>query len=83
MSNETQNDLEQKLEEAHGRIYELESQLKRDNLIRTELEELVREIHRACQALLYTEGKKPTLEEAMGNLSENIRKLAKDYNIQL
>jgi predicted metal-dependent hydrolase len=75
--------LEQQLEEAHGRIYELESQLKRDSLIRSELEELVREIHLACQSILHTEDKKLTLEEAMGNLSENIRKLAKDYNIQL
>jgi hypothetical protein len=48
------------------------------------LEEFVRSIYYECRNLLEEESEvKPSLEKVLGNLSENIRKMARDYHIDL
>lgn len=77
-------ELEKKLDVALAKVFELESQQKRDGMIRYELEEFVRSIYYECRNLLEEEsGEKPSLEKVLGNLSENIRKMAGDYHIDL
>ena len=76
-------ELEKQLDDAMAEKYELERQLKFDSMIRYELEEIIRGIYRECRNILKDEGEKPDLETVLSNLSENIRKLAKDYNIEL
>lgn len=75
--------LERQLDEAMAEKYELDRQLKSDSMIRYELEEVIRSIYHECRNILKQEGQKPDLETVLSNLSENIRKLAKDYNINL
>jgi predicted nucleic acid-binding Zn-ribbon protein len=77
-------ELEKKLDAALAKVFELESQQKRDGMIRYELEEFVRSIYYECRNLLEEESEvKPSLDKVLGNLSENIRKMARDYHIDL
>jgi hypothetical protein len=77
-------ELEKKLDAALAKVFELEGQQKRDGMIRYELEEFVRSIYYECRNLLKEESEeKPSLEKVLGNLSENIRKMARDYHIDL
>jgi hypothetical protein len=77
-------ELEKKLDAALAKVFELENQQKRDGMIRYELEEFVRSIYYECRNLLKEESEeKPSLEKVLGNLSENIRKMARDYHIDL
>ena len=76
-------ELEKQLDDAMAEKYELERQLKSDSMIRYELEEIIRSIYYECRNILKEEGNKPDLEIVLSNLSENIRKLTKDYNIRL
>jgi hypothetical protein len=76
--------LEKKLDEALAKVFELESLTKRDGLVRYELEEIIRSIYRECRNILKNEEeKKPTVDQVLTHLSENIRKMAKEYRIDL
>ena len=75
--------LEQKLDEALAKIFDLEAKQKKDALIRYELEEFIRNIYHECRNILTSEEENPSLENVLENLSENIRKMAKDYHIHL
>lgn len=76
--------LEKELDEAMVKIFDLENRLKRDGLLRYELEEMLRSIYRACREILKSkEEEKPTLEKVLENLSENIRKMAREYRFDL
>ena len=76
-------ELELKLDEAMTKVFELESKNKREELIRYELEEFIRNIYHECRNILKSEDEHPSLENVLENLSENIRKMAKDYHIRL
>lgn len=76
--------LEKKLDEALAKVFDLESRIKRDGLVRYELEEIIRSIYRECRNILKNEEEeKPELEQVLTHLSENISKMAKEYNINL
>jgi hypothetical protein len=75
--------LEQKLDEALLKVFDMERQIQRDRLLRYELEEFIRSIFRDCKQLLASEEEKPSLENVLENIIENIRKLQKEYNIHL
>lgn len=76
--------LEKKLDEALLKVFELENRAKRDGLVRYELEEFIRNIYRECRNILKNEEEeKPTLEQVLTHLSENIRKTAREYYIEL
>jgi len=76
-------ELENKLDEALAKVFELEKQQKQDGMIRYELEEMIRNIYRECRNILKSEEEAPSLENVLENLSENIRRMTRDYNIQL
>ena len=77
-------ELEKRLDVALAKVFELESQQKRDVMIRYELEELIRSIYHECRNLLKEESdEKPSLEKVLENLSINIRRMARDYQIDL
>jgi hypothetical protein len=76
--------LEIKLDEALSKVFDLESRAKRDGLVRYELEEIIRNIYRECRNILKNqEEEMPTLEQVLTHLSENIRKIAREYHIDL
>ncbi len=76
--------LEKELDEAMAKVFDLENRVKRDGLLRYELEEMLRSIYRDCREVLKAKEKeKPTLEKVLKHLSENIRKLARDYRFDL
>ena len=76
--------LEKELDEAMAKVFDLENRVKRDGLLRYELEEMLRSICRDCREVLKAKEKeKPTLEKVLKHLSENIRKLARDYRFDL
>lgn len=76
--------LEKKLDAALAKVFELESRQRRDAMIRYELEELVRSIYHECRNLLKEASEeKPPLEMVLENLYKNIRRMAKDYQIDL
>jgi chromosome segregation ATPase len=76
--------LERELDEAMAKVFDLENRVKRDVLLRYELEEMLRSIYRDCREVLKAkEEEKPTLEKVLEHLSENIRKLARDYRFDL
>lgn len=75
--------LEKELDETKAKMFDMESRLKRENMIRFELEEVIRNIFYACHDMKKSEDKKPDLDTVLSNLAENIRKMAKDYNISL
>jgi len=74
--------LETQLDKIETERFEYKQDLEREKLIRYELEELVRRIYNDCRAVLQEE-KKPALETVLESLSENIRVMARDYNIWL
>ncbi|MCF6352691.1 MAG: hypothetical protein L3J06_06755 [Cyclobacteriaceae bacterium] len=74
--------LETQLDKIETERFEYKQELAREKLIRYELEELVRRIYNDCRAVLQEE-KKPTLETVLESLSDNIRVMARDYNIWL
>lgn len=76
--------LEKELDEAMVKVIDLENRAKRDSLLRYELEEMLRSIYRECRNILKSEEEeKPELEQVLTHLSENIRKMAKEYHIGL
>ncbi len=74
--------LETQLDKIETERFECKQELDREKLVRYELEELVRRIYNDCRAVLREE-KKPALETVLESLSDNIRVMARDYNIRL
>ncbi len=74
--------LETQLDKIETERFEFKQDLEREKLVRYELEEMVRRIYNDCRAVL-NEEKKPSLETVLKSLSDNIRVMAKDYNIRL
>ncbi len=74
-------ELEQKLDDALLKVFDLEAKQKSDSLVRYELEEILRSIYYECKRLKESE-EKPAIDELLGNLSENIRRLFVDYKIR-
>ncbi len=74
--------LETQLDKIETECFEYKQDLEREKLIRYELEELVRRIYNDCRTVL-NEDKKPAIETVLKSLSDNIRVMARDYNIRL
>ncbi len=74
--------LEAQLDKIETERFEYKQDLEREKLIRYELEEMVRRIYNDCRAVLKQE-KKPEVDVVLKSLSDNIRVMAKDYNIKL
>lgn len=74
-------EMEQRLDNALLKVFDLEAKQKSDSLVRYELEEILRSIYYECKRLKESE-EKPTIDELLGNLSENIRKMFIDYKIR-
>ncbi len=74
--------LEAQLDKIETERFECKQDLERERLIRYELEEMVRRIYNDCQSVLKEE-KKPSVDVVLKSLSDNIRVMARDYNIGL
>jgi hypothetical protein len=74
--------LETLLDKIETERFEFKQDLEREKLIRYELEEMLRRIYNDCQSVLEQENK-PDVDVVLKSLSDNIRVMAKDYNIWL
>ncbi len=80
--NERITQLEAQLDEAEAARFELSLSLKQEKNLRYELEEFVRSIYKECNNLL-TEEDKPDIDTVLASLAENIKVMARAYQIRL
>ncbi len=76
------SELEKQLDDALLKVFDLERKQKTDELIRYELEEMLRSVYYECLRLKGSD-EKPDVDSLLHNLSENIRNLMEEYKLRL
>lgn len=76
-------ELEKQLDELHERKYLLEQDLKKESLLRAEMQEFLGNIYHSCKSVLEDESSTLEASDLVKNLLQNIREFAETYKIRL
>ena len=74
---------EKELDELLEEKYLLEQKLKKESLLRTEMQEFLGNIYHSCKHMLEEEHDKLEAQQIIQNLVHNLEDFAEQYNIRL